>query len=248
MQRRPSSLYREPLALLELGQLLGDPVYYGDGVPKGDGRGVLVLPGLFGNDLYLYPLHVWLRRIGYRPLRSGLAINAGCPERLSRQVEEELRRRLRPGGGQLALIGHSRGGMLARAIAGRLQDEVSHLVLLGSPVGALMGPWQSGPSRGSKAAPAASIVVEAGTRARRFLDPDCDAPDCGCPFPEDLRRPLSAGTRVVSIYSRDDPIVAPWACQIPGAVNVDVRGTHSGLAYNPAVYRALGAALADFPP
>ncbi len=245
MRQRPPALYREPLALLELAQLLADPIYYSEGVPKGDGRAVVVLPGLFANDLYLYPLHVWLRRIGYRPVRSGLAINAGCPERLCRQVQVELRRQQRPGGGQLALIGHSRGGMLARAIAGRLQDEVSHLVLLGSPVGAFVGPWQLRPRQQVAAPPAARIAVEAGTRARRLLDPDCNVPNCGCPFPDDLGRPLSARTRFVSIFSRDDPVVSPWACQVPGARNVEVSGTHSGLAYNPTVYRELAAALAS---
>src|SRR5437867_11584794 len=56
-------LRREARALGELAALQRDPVFRGHGLPRGDGRIVLVLPGLFGNDLYLQPLHLWLRRI-----------------------------------------------------------------------------------------------------------------------------------------------------------------------------------------
>ena len=53
--------------MAEFAQLFGDPMYYGIGAARGDGRHVVVLPGLFGNDWYLYPLRSWLSRIGYRP-------------------------------------------------------------------------------------------------------------------------------------------------------------------------------------
>src|SRR5207247_1759039 len=51
----------------ELGLLLVEPVFWGVGVRRGDGRPVLVLPGLYGGDRYLSPLRDWLRRIGYSP-------------------------------------------------------------------------------------------------------------------------------------------------------------------------------------
>jgi triacylglycerol lipase len=239
-------LRREALALAELAALRLDPVYAGFGLPRGDGRLILVVPGLFGNDLYLQPLRGWLQRIGYRPVRSTLALNAGCPNRLRDQVEAELRSRMARHPGRVALIGHSRGGMLAWAMASRLQDEVSHLILLGSPAQAVVEMLQR-PSDAEQnalsALPAASVVVDAGRRAMRLLDPDCAFPDCGCPYVEDLRRPLHVATHVLSIYSRDDPIVHPSACPVPGARNVEVRGTHSGLVYNRAVYHELAGFL-----
>ena len=236
------SLATEPLALAEFAQLLADPIYYGVGVPRGDGRLVAVLPGLFGNDWYLQPLHLWLARIGYRPVRSSLLVNAGCPERLSRQVERHLDSRLQTQTTPVVLIGHSRGGILARAIAARLGDEVSHLILLGSPVGAIekSAQWPNNADDGN---PAHSSVAQASNRARSFLDPDCNVPYCGCPFPADLRHPLSRLTKVVSIYSSDDPVVPSWSCPIPRAQNIEVSGTHTGLVYNSAVYRELADAL-----
>jgi triacylglycerol lipase len=239
MARSPSYA-SEAFAGVELTRLLADPVFYGVGVPRGDGRLVSVLPGLFGNDWYLYPLRDWLRRIGYRPVLSTLRVNAGCPERLSRRVEEELEMKRERYSGPVALIGHSRGGILARAIAARLQEDASHLILLGSPVGAITSS-QHWPSIIADAT--ANPVAESSARARRQLDPDCDVPHCGCPFPNDLRRDLHPETTVVSIFSNRDPIVPAQASVVPDARNIEVSGTHSGLAYNRAVYKALADSL-----
>ena len=191
-------------------------------MPRGDGRLVLVLPGLFANDLYLHPLRKWLTRVGYRPVRSTLAINVGCPERLCVQIESELARQQERHGGPIAIIGHSRGGILARAIAARLQADAATLVLLGSPVGAVlrMPSWSAAEIAADP--PARRRVTDAGTSVRRMIDPDCNVPECGCAFPPDLRRKLHKKTKVVSIYSRDDPIVPAAACPVAGARNVEV--------------------------
>ena len=228
-------LRREAAALGELAALQLDPCFAGVGLPRGDGRTVLVLPGLFGNDFYLQPLHRWLRRIGYRPASSTLSVNAGCPDRLRTQVETGLRRTRRRRPGPSALIGHSRGGKLAWASASRLQGEASHLVLLGSPAPAVVAATRLA-SGVDYAKVAASPVAAAGRQSLKLLDPDCTVPECGCPYTDDLRRDLSDDTRVLAIFSRDDQIVAPAACQVPGATNLEVRGTHSGLVYNRAVY------------
>jgi pimeloyl-ACP methyl ester carboxylesterase len=240
---RRDVLRREARALGELAALHRDPVFYGRGVPRGDGRVVAVIPGLFGNDGYLQPLRGWLARIGYSPAPSTLSINAGCPDRLRTQVEGSLLRRLARRPGPLCLIGHSRGGMLAWAITSRLREQVSHLVLLGSPAPAVVALMaQGGPL--STSTVARSSVAAAGASALRLLDPDCSVPNCGCPYTEDLRRPLDPATRVLSIYSRDDPIVAPSACTLTSGENLEIGGSHSGLAHNRVAYAALARFLA----
>ena len=137
-ERARPSVWQEARVGAELARLLAHPIYTGRGVPRGDKRAVLVLPGLFANDLYLEPLHRWLRRIGYTPLRSTLLVNVGCPQELRQQVEAHLeaQRKLRPG--RVAIIGHSRGGILAWAIAAGMGRDVSTLVLLGSPAPAVV--------------------------------------------------------------------------------------------------------------
>jgi hypothetical protein len=74
----------------ELSRLLIGPVYYGAKEEQGDGRVVMVIPGLFGGDLYLEPLRTWLRRVGYTAVRSTLTVNAGCPLRLRDQVQAQI--------------------------------------------------------------------------------------------------------------------------------------------------------------
>ena len=234
---------REAGALAELAALQRDPAFYGWGVPRGDGRLVMVVPGLFGNDLYLGPLRSWLGRLGYTPVTSSLPLNAGCPNRLRGQVENALAQRRQWRTGPLALIGHSRGGMLCWALASRLQDEVSHLILLGSPAGAVVTMMrQEGDVVPANVATAS--VATAGTRALKLLDPDCTVPACGCDYVQDLRRDLSPSTKVLSIASRDDGIVASGATRIAGAENVEVGGTHGGLVYNRAVYPHIARFLA----
>jgi pimeloyl-ACP methyl ester carboxylesterase len=226
----------------EFAQLVRSPIYRGRHVPHGDGRLVLVLPGLFGNDLYLEPMHRWLRRIGYSPVRSSLLVNAGCPQRLTEEVEGHLTIQRQTRRGPVAIIGHSRGGILARALAAKLQADASHLILLGSPAAAVSRAMEYR-SEASQV-PAGQRVYHASQRARQILDPDCDAPECGCAFLADVRAPLHVGTRVTSIFSSEDPIVPRSACRVPGAANHEITGTHSGLAYNVEALAIVADALA----
>ncbi len=137
-------MIREFTALADLTRLLADPVFRGRDVPRGDGRLVFVIPGLFGNDLYLQPLRYWLGHIGYSPVSSSLWLNAGCLRRLQDQVLAQIVSRANGNPDPIALIGHSRGGVLARAIAGHLRGRVSHVVTLGSPIGAFRQTVESG--------------------------------------------------------------------------------------------------------
>jgi pimeloyl-ACP methyl ester carboxylesterase len=233
-------LAREASAWGEFGGLMRDRIFWSP-ARIGEGRPVLVLPGLFGNDLYLGPLRSWLGRSGFRAIRSTLFVNAGCPERLTRRIETNLEKKLKDDE-RVIIIGHSRGGLLGRTLAARLQDRASHLVLLGSPVGGMTS-W--GRMLGIGQTAASKTVRSASDQARRLLDPECNAPNCGCPFPDDFMRSLHDDTQVISIYSPTDPIVPAAACKVPGGENIKVSGTHSGLAANVEVYRELADALRE---
>ena len=130
MKRRPStslhypeadtSLWTEALFGAEILILHAAPVYYGLGVPRGDGSAVVIIPGFLGTDLYLTELHAWLRRIGYRPYFSGIGINAECPNLLiQRRLSLTIDKALAETGRKIHLIGHSLGGVIARSVAAR---------------------------------------------------------------------------------------------------------------------------------
>ncbi|MGH7842099.1 MAG: esterase/lipase family protein [Candidatus Binataceae bacterium] len=236
------ALTREFLSLVDIGSLLLDPVFYGIHVPPGDGKLVAVLPGLFGNDLYLEPLLQWLECTGYTPVRSRLMPNAGCSERLRQQVQTEIDHHQGATPRPVALIGHSRGGILAWAIAAQMQEQVSHLVLLGAPALATHPSIENG-SLDLPLGGMAQMLLQASKLSRRMLDPDCRFPDCGCPYIDDAARPLSPATSVLSIYGRDDQLM-PTAARHTGRETLEVNTSHVGLVYHPAVYRALGRFLA----
>ncbi|HRE01116.1 MAG TPA: alpha/beta fold hydrolase, partial [Ilumatobacteraceae bacterium] len=179
----------ESRAASELAALHASGVFWGRGVPRGDGRLVVVVPGLFGNDLYLRPLRDWLRRMGYRPARSSLSINAGCPNRLMDTVMSAIRRQLDESARPVALVGHSRGGMLCWAMAGALGERVSHLALLGSPAPAVVTMFRNQRDF-SPASMANSTVAAAGQRAMQLFDPDCTVPACGCGYVDHIQARL----------------------------------------------------------
>lgn len=229
--------------LAQLRRLVVDPVFDGTAIPRGDGRPVVVIPGLFGGDLYLQPLRAWLLRIGYRPLRSMLAVNAGCPLRLRDHVQAQIGNCQRANDGRLALVGHSRGGVIAWSIAVQMGEMVSAVAILGSPLGS----YRQTAATGEQMLPPTQLgrlMANAGNFTRRILDPNCNFPGCDCSFVRDMCRELSPATAFLSIVSRDDEVVPPGASGTPAAQQLQVRGGHTALVYSPEVYRALAHFLA----
>src|ERR1043165_4549083 len=100
-------IWQELLAGVEMVCLRASPVYWGFGVPPGDGSAVVVIPGFMGTDLYLAELRSWLRRIGYVSYYSGIGLNAECPNLLSKhRLNETIDRAYRETGRKVHLIGH----------------------------------------------------------------------------------------------------------------------------------------------
>jgi triacylglycerol lipase len=238
-----SVMIREMLTVVDMGALLADPAFYGIGVPRGDGRLVVVLPGLLGGDLYLQPLRHWLGSVGYSPVHSTLNFNAGCLQRLREQVHQEIIRRMDRDSKPIAIIGHSRGGLMGWALASQLQQKVSHLVLLGAPVAS----FRESVVSGDYLAPAGVVgrmMMRLSDELRDMLDPACKYPSCGCPLVNDIMGPLSSSTSVLSIRGSGDLLVGKAAQSTNDGEILQVNASHVGLVYNPQVYHALGRFLA----
>ena len=223
---------------LELSRLLVDPVFIGRGVPRGDGRPVVVMPGFLAGDQTLAVLAGWLHRIGYRPRVCGFVANAGCSDRALDRVERRVESVARSHGGRLALVGHSRGGHYARALAARRPDLVSHAISLGADLQGMFG--CSAPTL--KAISGIRAILRATGQAR---SPECLSEACPCPFVSDFHAPFPVdAVHLTSIYSKGDGVVQ-WRKQlVPYADCVEVTGSHVGLIFNRASYRAIAAALA----
>ncbi len=223
---------------LELGRLVVDPVFLPVGVPRGDGRPVLLMPGFLAGDQTLGVLAAWLWRLGYRPHGCGFIANVDCSDRAAALVERKLTSLHSRTGRRVALVGHSRGGHFVRAIAARRPDEVSHAISIGADLTAMFG--TSAPTQ--LAVAATRRVVRATGRAGgdRCLTLACD-----CAFTRDYAGPFpEAHVRLTSIYSKGDGVVRWHRCVVPYADCVQVSGSHVGLIFNRQSYRAIAHALA----
>ena len=222
---------------LEASRLTVDPVFHGRGVPRGDGRPVVLMPGFGGGDQTLAMLAAWLLRIGYRPRTCRFVLNIDCSDRTTERVEAQVTRLALQTGRRVALIGHSRGGHFARALAARAPEHVSHAITLGADLQTLLE--INLPTR--IAIDSAALTLRAIGRTRHA---ECLTIDCPCAFARDYRAPFPVeSVRLTSIYSKGDGVVR-WQRQIvPEAECIEVTGSHVGLVFNRKAYWAIAAAL-----
>jgi len=133
-QKADVPILGEVLSAAELVLLHAAPLYYGLGIPHGDGSAVVLIPAFLCPDVYLTPLHQWLARIGYKPFFSGIGFNTECPNLLiRRQLSKTIERALTKSGRRVHLIGHSLGGIIARAIASQRPADIASVTTLGAP-------------------------------------------------------------------------------------------------------------------
>src|ERR687897_1825376 len=121
-------LWREARIGLEWAALRRSDVFRGAGVPEGDGRGVLLIPGFLAGDGSLGVMTRWLRAAGWRTKRAGIRVNVSCSEIACTRLEQRLETLAATTGKRVVIIGQSRGGVFAKALAARRPDLVSGVV------------------------------------------------------------------------------------------------------------------------
>lgn len=231
--------WHESFFAVELGLLFAAPLFYGAGIPRGDGSGVILIPGFMHGDAYLLIMYAWLKRIGYRPYYSGIGFNASCPNLLiSDIINPIITQGVVDTRGRVHLIGHSLGGVIARSVAMQRQRDIASVITLGSP---LRQTLVRGRIFHDAELVRKYLVSEHATRVRR----QCLTARCPCPFMKSLRGPWPSSVPLASVYTRDDGLVEWESCRSGDrSVDVEVSGTHTGLAFNPAVYRVIAERLA----
>jgi poly(3-hydroxyalkanoate) synthetase len=200
---------------------------------------VVVVPGFLGADWYLFELYRWLKRMGYRPYFSRIGHNAQCPDVLTHRLLKTVNRAYTETGRRVHLIGHSFGGVLARGVATRKPDRVASVIMLGSPY------------RGVRVH---GLVLRAIHQVRAFSQmvrrkgQDCLTDACACGFMCTMRNNFPETIPLTSIYTKSDGVVE-WTSCVDGTseVDVEVKGTHVGLVWNPDVYKIVAERLATPP-
>jgi hypothetical protein len=195
--------------------------------PRGDGHGVLVLPGLLASDTSTVPLRRFLAWLGYDVRGWDLGRNRGPTEEVLAGLPRALLDHAGRTGGPVSLVGWSLGGIYARELARRHRRQVRQVITLGSPF-ALTDSRQSrahGPYQRLSHLHAARL-----------------------PSREQRARPI--GVPSTAVYSRRDGIVSWLACVAPESrlhQNVEVRCSHIGFGVDPATLWLIADRLAEPP-
>ncbi len=198
-------------------------------LPRGDGHGVLVLPGFLAGDYSTAPLRSLLRDLGYDAVGWKLGRNVHVDdERVSAMMRcvDELFERT---GGKISIIGWSLGGVFARELAKQAPEKVRQVITLGSPI--------SDDRRYTNARPLFEFL--------NGSEPE--------PMRSGKFRKLGEAPPVptTSILTKSDGVVH-WRGSVQhgrgkkGAEveNIEVHASHCGLGVNPAAIYAIADRLA----
>jgi triacylglycerol lipase len=200
-----------------------------DAAPRGDGRPVMLLPGLVNSDRSMTIMRRYLDGLGYRCTGWGLGRNLGNRaigtggEKLIAQVEALARET----GAPVTLIGVSLGGIIARFAAHRVPDAVREVITVASPY--------AGDPRATNVWRAyewltGERIDSAETEAQRA----------------EIARPLPVPA--TAIWSRSDGLVSGYVCRDPadtGCRAIEIPGSHMGVQWRPEVLRAIADVLGE---
>jgi pimeloyl-ACP methyl ester carboxylesterase len=221
-----------------LSRLLVDPVYYGLGIPHGDGAPVIAIPGFLAGDVSLAVMRGWLSRIGYRPHPSSILANVDCSNRAVNVLEHRLERVAERSRRRVVLIGHSRGAHFAKALAVRRPELIASVISLGAGLDTQFD--ISVPTQAAVATVRRVLALADDELARS----GCFTATCRCAFARDYGGEFPSHVPLTSIYSRRDGVVRWRACRVAYARCVEVASSHVGLAFNHNVYKEVALTLA----
>lgn len=233
------TIWKEALFAAELLLLHASPVYYGLGVPQGDGSAVIIIPGFLGTDHYLAHLRFWLSRIGYRPYFSGIGLNAECPNLLIEyRLNTVIDRAKATTGRKIHLIGHSLGGVIARSVSAQRPQDIASVITLASP-------FKGTIAHRTILRAAESVRLHILEEHGEKVLPQCYTARCTCNFLQSLRRDMDESVLQTAIYTLDDGVVDSRYCRTGNCKkDFQVPGTHIGLAFNASVYKIIADRLA----
>lgn len=185
--------------------------------PRGHSVPVLVIPGFGQTANSTAPLRNFLKAQGFIPYDwqqgRNMGLKAGMTGRLLSLIEHIQQDHQQ----SVALVGWSLGGVIARELARKQPDLVAHVITLGSPLA------------GGQATTLDTIFSLINRKP---------GPKPG----HDPKRYQPPAVPCTAVFTRSDGIVNWKASREPNASNtenIEVRGSHLGLGFNPEVWHAI---------
>ncbi len=197
--------------------------------PRGDGRPIMLLPGLFNSDRSNIVMHGFLGKLDYRVFGWELGRNFGVravgpeAERLIERVEA-----IRDETGEtVTMIGVSLGGIMARIVAHRRPDLVREVITISAPYAG--SPTATNVWKAFELLTGEKIGDEA-VKARLA--------EAALPLP----MPSTA------LWSRSDGLVNGLICRDDSCRAVEIHSSHMGVQLKPETLLAIADVLAGQAP
>lgn len=199
---------------------------------------VLLIPGFLTGDWSMRSIAMAMRGWGFRPARSGIAMNVDCTQVMVERMEQRLETLAERYQQPVGILGWSRGGTLGKLAAMNRPDLVAGLVTLVSP--------NANPLAVSAtvARQLKMLVRLSSSGLRGMMTEDCIRGECSRTVARSLERPFPSAMPYVSVFTKSDGVVDWRACLDPDARVVEVSGTHLGVGNDPRVVRLVATQLA----
>ncbi len=200
---------------------------------------VILVPGFISGDVSLTVLARHLRRAGHRTFGSEIGANLGCTAAMVERLLRRVERVAADEGRRVALVGHSRGGMIVKLAARRRPDLVAGVVVLSAPVTGTL-------SVAAHVRKQLEVLFRLHRRGfGSVLSQDCVTGACAERVVAELEGTFPAQVPYTSIYTRNDAIVDWRTCLDPAAELLELGTSHTGMGTDPAVARAVADRLAE---
>lgn len=189
---------------------------------KGDGRHVLLIPGLLASEQRMEMMRAILQAAGYSAHSWDMGRNLGPRPDTLEQIDRRVERIRREADAPVTLVGWSLGGLFAREYAKVAQEKVAGVITMGTPF--------SGDPRANHAWRLYQLVS----------GHPVDCPPFACD------REVKPQVPTIALWSRRDGVIVPECAKgRPGERDraIEVDCTHMGFAVAPEGILAVGKAL-----
>jgi triacylglycerol lipase len=256
---KTKSIYRELSLNFEVATLLASHSHWHPPI-IGSQQLVMTIPGFGAGDLSLTLLNGYLQRSGFEVIHSGIRANIACSEDTMAKLEDRLLASVQENNKRIWLVGHSRGGLLAKVLAQRYPQYIQGVVALGTPFINPMGNmhelllWDMALiallqkldsqqiSRAGCLDPNFSHTLSQRKGLSKLLVspllPHGPQPDSCCQnWWIQLGMPIQVPLH--TFYSHRDGVIDWKACLLPGAVPHLIHSSHCGMAVNLEAFKKL---------